>query len=559
MLATGLSTPILAGPFDAWTKYRTVTINTTATGGGANVAATVTNFPVLVRLTSASVATGANVLSTSLAGGADLRFTDATGDSTLAYEIESWTTAAAAIWVKVPLVTGNANTIIRMYWRRPSQTTTSAGAAVFDTAGGFVGVWHMGGVATVPDATANGLTGTNVAGVATVVGVSGPAHEFNGSDHYISVANDARLNITQNLTLSAWIYSTDWTLSRYVLNKGTGQGTTSTSLQYAIRDNTSDLVIFETGTGANSNVTMPNPATGQWLLLHATHGGGQGRIYLNGTLVNSTNNSANLNTTTSPLVIGWSANQTSTSAPNWHFLGSIDEVRIQRVLRDSNWIKLDYALSRSATTAVTLGPTQGLTVPDAPTAVLAAASGAAGSGQVTISWTAPALNGGAAVNAYTVTSSPGTGTCNTTGALTCNVTTGLTAGTAYTFTVRATNSEGVGPASLPSAAVTPPTVGLNPGSLAFRVSGNGDPYTFQLPATAIASTEKVTLSVLDTYGRAVWSRSIRPSAHQTNEITWDGITTQGLRASAGIYLVRVSMQAGSKVTTLTEETVTLKP
>jgi hypothetical protein len=91
------------------------------------------------------------------------------------------------------------------------------------------------------------------------------------------------------------------------------------------------------------------------------------------------------------------------------------------------------------------------------------------------------------------------------------------------------------------------------------VSGNGDPYTFQLPATAIASTEKVTLSVLDTYGRAVWSRSIRPSAHQTNEITWDGITTQGLRASAGIYLVRVSMQAGSKVTTLTEETVTLKP
>ena len=82
-----------AQPFAAWTKYRDVTINTTSTG--ANVATNQANFPVLVRLTNASEATGANVLSEALAGGADIRFTDSTGTVALAHEIESWSATSA--------------------------------------------------------------------------------------------------------------------------------------------------------------------------------------------------------------------------------------------------------------------------------------------------------------------------------------------------------------------------------------------------------------------------------------------------------------------------------
>jgi hypothetical protein len=89
------------------------------------------------------------------------------------------------------------------------------------------------------------------------------------------------------------------------------------------------------------------------------------------------------------------------------------------------------------------------TVPGPPTSV----SGASGNVQATISWLAPASNGGSAITSYTVTSSPGGFTC-TTATLSCTVT-GLTNGSSYTFTVTATNAVGTGPASAPSPAVTP--------------------------------------------------------------------------------------------------------
>lgn len=90
-----------------------------------------------------------------------------------------------------------------------------------------------------------------------------------------------------------------------------------------------------------------------------------------------------------------------------------------------------------------------VTVPGAPTIGTASA----GNGQATISFTAPGSDGGAEITSYTATSSPGgiTGT----GASSPITLTGLTNGTAYTFTVTATNSAGTGAASSASNSVTP--------------------------------------------------------------------------------------------------------
>jgi len=105
------------------------------------------------------------------------------------------------------------------------------------------------------------------------------------------------------------------------------------------------------------------------------------------------------------------------------------------------------ATANSVATATIAG-----TVPGAPTIGTATA----GNAQAAVSFTAPAVTGGPAITSYTATSSPGgiTGT----GSSSPITVSGLTNGTAYTFTVTATNSIGTGAASAASNSVTPQAI-----------------------------------------------------------------------------------------------------
>ena len=109
------------------------------------------------------------------------------------------------------------------------------------------------------------------------------------------------------------------------------------------------------------------------------------------------------------------------------------------------------SIASAASTAVT--PAAPNTIPGAPTAVVATACNTT----VSVSFVAPTNNGGSVVTGYTVTSNPSTSPV--TGATSPINVTGLTNGTAYTFTVVATNVVGNSLASLASTAVTPtPTI-----------------------------------------------------------------------------------------------------
>ena len=106
------------------------------------------------------------------------------------------------------------------------------------------------------------------------------------------------------------------------------------------------------------------------------------------------------------------------------------------------------------TTTTTVPPTTTTTLPPATApGTPSNASAVAGNATATVSWTAPVSNGGSPITGYTVTSSPGVLTCST--STTSCVVTGLTNGTAYTFTVTATNTVGTSSASAPSISVTP--------------------------------------------------------------------------------------------------------
>ncbi len=105
------------------------------------------------------------------------------------------------------------------------------------------------------------------------------------------------------------------------------------------------------------------------------------------------------------------------------------------------------------------------TVPGAPTI----GAVAAGNAQATVSFTPPVSDGGSAITFYTVTSSPGGITATGTSSPITII--GLTNGTAYTFTVTATNAAGTGPASNPSNSTIPSTLPGAPTAVT-AVAGN---------------------------------------------------------------------------------------
>jgi len=97
-------------------------------------------------------------------------------------------------------------------------------------------------------------------------------------------------------------------------------------------------------------------------------------------------------------------------------------------------------------------PSATLSVPGAPTIGTATA----GAGSVSLTFTPPASDGGAAITNYVATSTPS----NITGSSATSPITisGLTNGTSYTFKVKAQNSQGFSAESLASNAAVPATV-----------------------------------------------------------------------------------------------------
>jgi len=137
----------------------------------------------------------------------------------------------------------------------------------------------------------------------------------------------------------------------------------------------------------------------------------------------------------------------------------------------------DLAVQPSSTSFIGVYVAPGSTAPGAPTGV----SAVAGDGQATVSWTAPVSNGGTAITGYTVTSSPGNFTAPATG--TSAVVSGLTDGTAYTFTVTATNAIGTSAASAPSTPVTPATVPGAPTAVSAAAGDSQATVSWTAPAS----------------------------------------------------------------------------
>lgn len=162
--------------------------------------------------------------------------------------------------------------------------------------------------------------------------------------------------------------------------------------------------------------------------------------------------------------------------------------------------------ANNAATAFTTGTAHTVAIPTAPGAPIIGMA-TAGSGQVTVNFTAPSSDGGSTITSYTATSAPGGFIA--TGSGSPLVVTGLSNGTAYTFTVTATNAIGTSAASAASNAATPKAAQTitfaNPGTQNFgtaptltATSSSGLPVTFSSSTTAVCTiTSGGTLTLRD--------------------------------------------------------------
>ena len=135
------------------------------------------------------------------------------------------------------------------------------------------------------------------------------------------------------------------------------------------------------------------------------------------------------------------------------------------------------------------------TVPGPPTGVAAVP----GDATAMVSWNAPASVGRLPITGYTVTSAPGGLTCTTAGALSCSMK-DLRNGTAYSFTVTATNPLGTGSPSGPSRPVTPRSAPGAPTGVTARAGNREVRVSWVAPPASNASPAATSYSVVSQPG-----------------------------------------------------------
>jgi hypothetical protein len=322
-----------------WQYSRRLYLNTSSSG--ANVAGTVINFPLLVRLRAGNFDFGQTK-----ADGGDVRFTKADG-APLPYEIEQWdpVTERAEVWVRTDTVYGNdSNQCIIMYWGNPAAAGMSNGAAVFDTSNGFIGVWHMNeepstGAASIKDHTANAHNATpfgSMTSANSMNGEIGKALGFDGKDDYLNAGN---VSIPGNYSVGLWVLmDTLGDYQRFIYKDS------SYTLWYDKDSVSVRMEHFSTSTWwkglLQDGGTRVPMTTGTWYYLIATFDGMAIRLYENGSEV-STSNVVTIypRTNAIPLLFGQ-------SRKNSFVNGIMDEIRIEGTARTADWIRLCYMNQR---------------------------------------------------------------------------------------------------------------------------------------------------------------------------------------------------------------------
>lgn len=307
-----------------------ITILTTPEGADLPAGATVEDFPLLVRLHRDGFD-----FTQADPKGADLRFTDAAG-APLAHQIDDWDAAGgtAAIWVRIPRIQGNARQTIRMR-RGDAAEAKSDGKAVFDASNGYLSVWHLG--ETVVDEV--GTLESKDTGTTVTAGRIGKARTFPGGKGVFCGEDIASYPVgDEPHSTEAWFRASkpNVTLIGWG-NEGGGRGS---KVRMQLRS-PPHLHIDSDFSDVKGGSRLP---LGEWVHVMHTHRGGESRIYINGKLDGEAKPLLDIKRPARLWLGGW--------YNNYDFTGELDEVRVSKVARSAEWVKLQYENQKPQQTLV---------------------------------------------------------------------------------------------------------------------------------------------------------------------------------------------------------------
>lgn len=322
--ALGFAAPANAWWNDKWSFRKEITFDLTP--AGADIAGAPADVPVLVRLSLANF----GYFGDTKPDGSDLHFVAGDDKTPLDSHIERYDPQAqiAFVWVRVPRLTGGANTDkIYLYYGNKEVAGAMASAGTYDKNQTLV--YHFGAPAASPqDATAYKIEPTSFTAEVNPASLIGAGAKFSGA-HNITLPASGPLKLVpaQGMTISAWVRIDSAQQNAYIA----ALEENGKSLILGL-DGTSIFGRWSGGTGpavvAQSGVQMP---TGEWHHLAMRVGDGQMTIVVDGAEAGQV--AVALAEVGGTLTIGSSAQGSNA------LTGEIDELEVSNTPRKTEWIK----------------------------------------------------------------------------------------------------------------------------------------------------------------------------------------------------------------------------
>ncbi|MEI8381684.1 MAG: DUF2341 domain-containing protein [Planctomycetota bacterium] len=310
--------------YKTWRHSGSLFLLTTPDGANLPASAVEENFPVLVRLNKDWFN-----FSEARSRGEDLRFTTSNGVP-LSYQIDHWDAEAgmASIWVRVPIIRGNSHQEIKIYWGQAEALSESNGPAVFNKSNGYLSVWHM----NEPASDDAGLVPASDKGSTPASGMIGLSRHFADGK---GISGGEKITFfpfaSSPHTSEAWFKADRFNTT--ILSWGKLDGV-------ALRVSTTPAQI-QVESGRKRYLATSILPKSEWNHVALTYDGQSEQIYVNGRLDLPTATQSTLEVMTPVrMQIGE------------RFIGDLDEVRISKVARTADWIKLQYENQKPLQTLV---------------------------------------------------------------------------------------------------------------------------------------------------------------------------------------------------------------